>query len=139
MNLTRREALRSLAATAALAVVPSTIKAIDIAPKPPKCDFIAKVHRAISHLEDLFGRQYNSATDAIIIITPSNANWYTKESVVDIEKKYQNPFMASARLKESKFMVTMAQKTLVNKYFWVTYDFDTHTWHDSTGIPFALV
>ena len=58
---------------------------------------------------------------------------------MDIEKKYQNSFMASARLKESKFMVIMAQKTCDNKYIWVTYDYDTHTWHDSTGIPFALV
>ena len=40
-------------------------------------------------------------------------------------------------MRKDRMLVQIWQHPYIE--YWITYDFDTHTWHDSTGIPFALV
>lgn len=81
MNLTRRQALKSLAVTAALAVVPSTVKAIDISPKPKavvsytptKAESIyAKIKELISKCEKERGLPFDPQRDIISIYLPAS-------------------------------------------------------------------
>lgn len=137
MNLTRQEAIKLLLGTAALAVVPSTVKAIDISPRLFKDDKIAKVDRAIRHLEDLCGKRYNPSTDSLTITVP-NGDLYSREVLAHIQYTYRDATIKTSKIiKKDRLFVQMCQYPYVEH--WVTYDFDTKCWHDSTGIPFALV
>lgn len=136
--ITRRTLIKSLSALAASAVLPSTVKAIDFSPMPSIPDLFAKVDRAIRHLEDLCGKRYDPSTDELHL-TCFVRKWLPKDIVEDIQRAYPNVHLNEAKTftKKIAIRVTMFQPTDVG--YWVTYSFDTHTWHDSTGIPFALV
>ena len=75
MNLTRREAIKLLMGTAALAVVPSTVKAIDISPKLSKDDKIAKdIDYLLFRLEEAWCCPFNPEKDHLTIGLPHRSS-----------------------------------------------------------------
>lgn len=75
MNLTRRQALKLLLGTAALAVVPSTVKAIDISPKLSKDDKIAKdIDYLLFRLEEAWCCPFHPKKDHLTIGLPHRSS-----------------------------------------------------------------
>ena len=78
MNITRQEAIKLLLGTAALAVVPSTVKAIDISPKPKAVvSYTPTTADILKHLDTLLnlvyaerGEPYDDRKDNIDITVP---------------------------------------------------------------------
>jgi len=132
MNLTRRQAIKALASTIAVSAVPAIATTDE---KTSSSEFLEKIHRAVSHLEDLFGKRYDASADVICIITHSIKD----EPVVEVIKKtYGNrSLMESTRLEKGKVLVCMLNKP-TDDYHWVSYDFVTDAWHDSTGKTLCL-
>lgn len=138
MNITRQEAIKLLLGTAALAVVPSTIKAIDLSPKPPTPDLVGKIDRAVRHFEALYGRRYDPSNDSLSVKVP-NGHLYMEEALAYLQKVYKNSSLHTSKsMRKDRMLVQIWQRPYVE--YWITYDFDTHTWHDSTGSkPFVFV
>jgi len=75
MNLTRRETIKLLIGTAALAVVPSTVKAIDISPKLSKDDKIAKdIDYLLFRLEEAWCCPFHPEKDHLTIGLPHRSS-----------------------------------------------------------------
>lgn len=75
MNLTRQEAIKLLLGTAALAVVPSTVKAIDISPKLSRDDKIAKdIDYLLFRLEEVWCCPFHPEKDHLTIGLPHGSS-----------------------------------------------------------------
>lgn len=75
MNITRQEAIKLLLGTAALAVVPSTVKAIYISPKMSKDDKIAKdIDYLLFRLEEAWCCPFHPEKDHLTIGLPHGSS-----------------------------------------------------------------
>lgn len=75
MNTTRRDTIKLLLGTAALAVVPSTVKAIDISPKLSKDDKIAKdIDYLLFRLEEAWCCPFHPEKDHLTIGLPHGSS-----------------------------------------------------------------
>ena len=137
MNLTRREAIRAFASTAVVAAVPAV--AIADAPKSYDArttDFYDKVAKAVRHLENLLGRNYDPENDTLHFVLPKDMNTdAVRHSLYATYPKACRPAFF-AGLNAIRATLWHQFNPYVYQYR-VEYDFDTKTWKGLTDKHFG--